>query len=114
MKLIKMIEEVTNNNEELMADYFYVIHETILNEIIEYDALDKYIHMKNQVEEGKTLTQAPRVATNLDFTDNATLRVVERKSDDIAYFLIHNIEFNDFSEWIKDFDRIKFEAERLA
>lgn len=114
MKLIEKIKEVTNNNEELMEDYFYAIHETVLNEITEYDALDKYIHMRNQIKEGKTLTQAPRVATNFDFSDYDTIRMVERKSDDIAYFLIHNMEVNDFSEWIKDFDRIKFEAEKLA
>ncbi|MCH4482951.1 hypothetical protein MKR37_04380 [Staphylococcus haemolyticus] len=113
MKLINKIQETANNKKE-MEMLLTVVYETVENEVIEYDALDKYIHMVRQIKAGEELTQAPRIATNFDFTDDATLRLIDKKVFEIADFLLANMEVEDFSDWIKDFDRVEFEAQALV
>lgn len=113
MKLINKIKETANNKKELEL-LLTVVYETVENEVIGCDALDKYIHMVRQIKAGEKLTQAPRIATNFDFTDDATLRIIDRKVFEIADFLLENMEVEDFSDWIKDFDRVEFEAQALA
>lgn len=113
MKLIEKIKEVAESNK-MMELLLTVVYETVESEMIGCDALDKYIHMVRQIKAGEELTMAPRVATHFDFTDDATLRIVEKKAFEIVDFLLANMEVEDFSKWIKDFERVEFEAQALV
>lgn len=113
MKLIEKIKEAANSNKE-MELLLTVVYETVEGEMIGCDASDKYIHMVRQIKEGEKLTMAPRIETNFDFTDDATLRIVQKKAFEIVDFLLANMEVEDFSKWIKDFERVEFEAQALV
>lgn len=111
MKLIEKINEVANNERELKK-YFWRINETVMHELTDYDALDKYVHMINQIKNGEELTEAERVETNFDFSDYETCTLIQKLAKQFTDFLIDNMEVKDFSDWIIDFDVIKFDVEK--
>lgn len=111
MKLIEKINEVASNEKELKR-YFWRINETVMHELTDYDALDKYVHMINQIKNDEELTEAARVETNFDFGDYETCTLIQKLSEQFTDFLIYNMEVQDFSNWIIDFDVVKFDVEK--
>lgn len=110
MKLINQREQTAKLEGielDLLLTAFY---ETIDIDVIEHDALGKYIHIVNQLKENKAITALEHIPSKLDFTDDTTTRLVGNKVFELADYMLEHMSVEESNKWIKDYEQIKAEA----
>ncbi|UGL60833.1 hypothetical protein [Staphylococcus phage vB_SauM-HM01] len=110
MKLLNQMEQ-TAELEGIEFDLLLTaIYETIEVDVVEHDLLCKYIHIVNQLKENKDITPLGYIPSNLDFTDDTTIRLVDNKVFELADYILEHMRVEEFNKHIKDYEQIKAEA----
>ncbi|WAX23214.1 hypothetical protein VL10_ORF23 [Staphylococcus phage vB_SauM_VL10] len=110
MKLLNQMKQTTELEGIGFDSLLTAVYETIEIEAVEHDLLCKYIHIVNQLKENKDITPLEYIPSNLDFTDDTTIRLVHNKVFELADYIMEHMSVEEFSKHIKDYKQIKAEA----
>ncbi len=107
------VKEMANGNTKLERLLVLAIEEAVMTELVEYDALDKYNHLEQQLLNNEALTQAERKPSNIDYSTYEGATLAQDKAEHFTNVILNHMNKEQFEQMILDIETLEFNAEQM-
>lgn len=117
MKLFDKIMDITENDEDMVANAMLVLENNIYSEIIDIDAITKWEEIYRATKEQREIEFIPYIKTDVPqmIVDDVNFqKAVERKSEIISTEIFENMEVETFEKHIMHLELLTFEMGKMV